>query len=139
MGLGDVIKAYSDMISGLGYNENSMIDDDGYEPESTAHKSYYVQCVGKTGEQHSGNHESCGLGLVVSVLLLYPAGTGYATAEKNNWNLVDGLEKSMLALAASREDHLIHENTEASRIEGTDYKLFMMLFSCNFDRDLTVN
>ena len=139
MGLGDVIKAYSDMIADLGYNENSTIDADDYEPESTAHKSYYVQCVGKTGEQHSGNWETCALGLVVSVVMLYPAGTGYASAERDNWNLIDGLEKSMLSLAATRDDHLIHENTEVSRIDGTDYKLFMMLFSCNFERSLVVN
>lgn len=136
-GLGDIIKAYSDYIGTLGYNENSMIDREDYEPESTTHKSYYVQCVGKTGEQHSGNHETVALGLLVNVLMEYPVGPGYAAAEKDNWNDLDELERELLNFASGRLDHLIHENTEVSRVG--EYKLFSMLFSCNFERDLSVN
>ncbi len=133
---GDIIKAYSDEVEDLGFTENSMIDRDDYEPESTAHKSYYVQGENQSGVGMSGNYEQALLELKVSVLLEYPIGGGYAEAEKDNWNLIDTIKIGLMALAATRQDHLQHVNTAVTRVG--DYKLFEMYFNCNYNQSLVI-
>lgn len=134
MAYGDIVEAYSDKVKSLGYNENSQIDQDDYAPNSTAHKSYYVQIVNKTGEHYSGNQEETDLEMVLTVVFWYPRSLSYSDNEKTNWNLIDTLERDLLEFAAERGDVLTFQGIEAERAE--DYKVVKVSFTVKYFRSI---
>lgn len=136
MAYGDVILAYSQAVEAAGFTENSQIDKEDYAPTSTAHKSYYLQLIGKSGETLSSNSEDTVLTMAVSVLLHYPRSVSYEASEAANSDLAWTIEKALFNLAASETNiyHMFDTGWETQRFG--DFKLFVFTFSVKYLRSL---
>lgn len=126
---GDYYDSYNTEIgTWAGYNENDKINDEKYQPRSTAHKSFFLEFVENThydpalGGAMTSKKEKTVLTFVLKVLFYYKSSQSFSANEKDTWNSIDAAKKQLYDFSGGRGDEMFFNSIIKESIE-TDFKL----------------
>lgn len=126
---GDYYNSYNAEVgTWTGYNENDKINDEGYKPLPTAHKSFFLEFTENRNEdpdrggRMTGNKEETVLTFMLKILYYYKASQSFSVNEKDTWNSIDAAKKQLYDFAGGRGDVMFINSIVKEKIP-TDFKL----------------
>jgi hypothetical protein len=141
---GDIYDLYNTEIgTWTGYNENETINDESYQPDTTANKGFFLEC--NTNAHHdpeeggamTGKTEVTVLGFALKVLYKHDQANTFAQNEKATWNLIDAAKKQLFDFSGGRGDIMFFGTIEKANF-ASDFKLVTFTFTVMFQWSMEI-